>query len=250
MILLSRRTFFAAAAGFCGAFWPARGKPWATDVGVYTEPTLAPCMRAVGRDFTARYGAGVAVLTASPTLLLEQIEHNAAHDLLIVPPDFMDEAEKRNFVTRASRRDAWRDQLVIATRAPAGPRGADPRVVLAAGSVAVTDASIAASLDGYAILQAAGLAGAAQEIVGVATTQDAAFMVTSGATRSALLYLTDVRADATLVAAAALEKVPAAAFSLALNPQPPSRNAAKFLDFLATDHAASILKQAGLEIPA
>ena len=200
------------------------------------------------RQFTARFGAGVAVLTAPPTLLLEQIHHNAAHDLLIVPPAFMDEAEKQIFVTRASRSDAWRDLLVIATRAPAGLAVAEPRTVLAAGSVAVTDASVAASLDGTAILQAAGLSGAAQEIVGVATTQDAAFMVTSGATRSALLYLTDIRADPALAVAALLEKTPPASFSVAMNPQPPSKNAAKFRDFLATDHAVSILKQAGLEM--
>ncbi len=246
---LTRRGLLGGGAAAV-AVTAAHAGGWAADVGIYAEPTLAPGLRAVGRLFTAKHGAGVAVLTAPAPLLLEQIQHNAAHDLLIVPASFMDEAVKLNYVRAQTRQDSWRDKLVIAAAAgaPLGNSGGLP-ALLGLGTVAVTDATVAATLDGHAVLRALSLTGAAH-VQGVANTADGAFMVATGALAMALVYLTDVRANPRLAVAATLDAAPPVLFAVALNPDPPSRNAQAFLDFLATEPAKERLRHAGLELPA
>ena len=244
MIHLTRRAALAGATLFASA---AHAAPWATDVGIYSEPTLAPALRAAGRLFTSRHGAGVAVLTAPAPLLLDQIQHNAAHDLLIVPASFMDEAVRLGYVRQQSRKDTWRDSLVIAARA-GGPGGQDPKAVLAHGIIAVTDQTVASTLDGGGVLNASGLAAVAR-VQGVGSTADAAFMVAHGTVPLCLVYLTDVRADPSLSVAATLPVAPVV-FATGLNPSPPSRNAQTFMDFLATDEAMAVLRRSGLEFAA
>jgi len=248
MMLLGRRgALGAAAAAVLLAGRPAAAAPWATDIGLYAEPTLAPVLRDIGRLFTARHGAGVAVLTAPPTLLLEQIQHNAAHDLLIVPSAFMDEAVKSSFVAPASRRDAWKNPLVIATAGTAP--STDLATLFASGPVAVTDPTVASALDGQSVLK--NLDGAqAARIIGVANTGDAADLLLAGSARSALLYLTDVRARPGLSVAVSLAGSPPEHVAFALNPNPPSKNAIIFYDFLATTASRDRLSAAGLEISA
>jgi len=245
--LLRRRALLSGGVAVL-AVTAARAGGWATDVGVYAEPTLAPAVRAAARLFTARHGAGVAVLTAPAPLLLEQIRHNAAHDVLIIPASLMDEAVKRNYVRPQTRRDAWRDKLVIAGAAgSAQASSGNLNALLRRGPIAITDATVASTLDGHAVLDALGLTGSAH-IQGVANTADAAFMVASGALPLALVYLTDVRANRTLEIAANLDTAPPVTFASALNPDPPSRNAQAFLDFLATEPAVAQLRLAGLEV--
>jgi ABC-type molybdate transport system substrate-binding protein len=212
---------------------------------LYAEPTLAPALRRVGHAFTEKFGPGVSVLTAPPTLLLEQIQHNAAHDVLIVPAATMDEAQARGFVTAASRKNAWTNAFVIA--AAAGAAKTDLATLFAAGPIAVTDATVAAAFDGHALLATLGAPPPAR-IIGVANTRDAADLLLAGGARSALLYLTDVRARPGLSVAVALEKTPPAAFAFAMNPHPPSKNAQAFVDFLTTPQAVALLHGAGLEI--
>ncbi len=225
----------------------SRAAAWATDVGVYTEPTLVPALRAAGRIFTGLHGAGVAVLAAPAPLLLEQIQHNAAHDLLIVPASFMDDAVRRGYVEARSRRDGWRDDLVIAA-ASGTDTGQDARILLARGTIAVTDQTVASTLDGHAVLEALGLT-SFSHVQGVANTSDAAFMVATRAVPLALVYQTDVQADRRLAVAARLAAAPVV-FATGLNPAPPSRNAQAFMDFLATDAAIAELRRAGLEVSA
>jgi ABC-type molybdate transport system substrate-binding protein len=228
----------------------ARAGNWANDVGIYTEPTLAPALRGVGKLFTTQFGPGVAVLTAPATLLLEQIRHNAAHDLLIVPASFMDQAASLRYIAAPTRRDGWHDRLVITAAANgATVRPSSLAALLAGGSIAVTDATVASSLDGHAVLDTLGLSHTAA-IVGVANTEDAAFMVRTGAVHFALVYETDVRANPALVVAAKLDATPPAQFAVALNPDPPSRNAQAFMNFLSDSRAVAVLRDAGLEMPA
>jgi molybdate transport system substrate-binding protein len=246
MTKISRRCLLGA--GMIALSAPgARAAPWATEVGVYAEPTLAPALRAAGRLFTSRHGAGVAVLTAPAALLLEQIQHNAAHDVLIVPAAYMDQAVARGYVRARSRRDAWRDELVIAMAAGASG-GQDAHALLARGTIAVTDPTIASTLDGRAVLDGLGL-GATARVQGVGSTADAAFMVARGTVLLGLVYLTDVRADPSLSVAAKLA-APPVTFAMGMNPAPPSRNAQAFMDFLATDAATAELRHWGLGLAA
>ena len=240
---------FAATGAGCLVATAARAGAWARDVGVYAEPTLAPGLRAVGRAFTAEQGAGVAVLTAPAPLLLAQIQHNAAHDLLIVPASFMDQAALLKYVQPRSRRPAGRNRLVVVAAAGTlPPAGADLASLLAEGSIAVTDPTPADTLDGHAVLAALGLKPA--HVFGVADTGDAVAMVQSGAARFALVYQTDARANAGLAVVATPDAAPPTDYAVALNPDPPSRNAQAFLDFLATGSSLGMLRRAGLEIAA
>jgi ABC-type molybdate transport system substrate-binding protein len=248
MTVLARRALLLGGSVAMLAATAVRAEGWATDVGVYTEPTLAPAIGAAGRLFTARHGPGVAVLTAPAPLLLAQIQHNSAHDLLIVPSAFMDEAAKRDYVQPGTRHDAWRNRLVIATAAGVAPNKTNSLTdMLAGGPIAITDPTQASTLDGHAVLDTLGLTASAH-VLGVANTGDAVFMVTTGAARFALVYLTDVRANRGLVVAATLDAVPPVTYSVALNPHPPSRNAQGFLDFLGTGPVVAGLREAGLEL--
>jgi molybdate transport system substrate-binding protein len=243
MTHISRRACLLGAGTIAVSTSGVRAAPWATEVGVYTEPTLAPAVRAAGRFFTARHGAGVAVLTAPAPLLLEQIQHNAAHDVLIVPAAFMDQAVARGYVRAESRRDAWHDDLVIAAAAGASG-GQDARALLGRGTIAVTDPTVAATLDGRAVLDGLGL-GVTAHVQGVGSTADAAFMVAQGTVKLGLVYVTDVRANPALSVAAILAAAPVV-FAMGMNPAPPSRNAQAFMDFLATDAAMAELAHWGL----
>jgi ABC-type molybdate transport system substrate-binding protein len=160
----------------------------------------------------------------------------------------MDEAAKLNYVRPATRRNAWRDALVIAGAAGA-PVGSSQSLtsLLGQGTIAVTDATFASTLDGHAVLDALGVTASAH-VQGVANTGDGAFMVATGALPLALVYLTDVRANPRLAVAATLNSASPVTFAVALNPDPPSRNAQAFLDFLATEPAAEELRRAGLEL--
>jgi ABC-type molybdate transport system substrate-binding protein len=241
----TRRTMLVAAGAALAAPAIARAAGgWARDVGVYVEPTLAPAMGAVGRAFTRVQGVGVAVGAASAPLLLAQFARTGLADLLIVPGPWMDRALAQGGFDPATRREAWRNPLVLAARAPA-PESRDLAALLAAGPLALTDPTEASTLDGRASLAAAGLA--APRVIGTATTADAAFLVVSGAAHTALVFRTDAGPRSGLAVVAPLPLVPPVTYAMAMSAAPPSRNARAFADFLSGKRARDLLTSHGLE---
>jgi ABC-type molybdate transport system substrate-binding protein len=249
-MLRRRHVFGLAAAAPFALVRAARAGGWAEDAGIHTEPSLQPALRGTADAFTSNTGINVAVLAAPAALLLAQIQRNAAEDILVLPVPFMDEAEKRNYVAAGTRRDAWRNPLVLAVPARAASAGGDAGAILARGPVALPDASPACSVDGHAVLDRLGLTAKAPKVIGTANTLDAAFLVTTGAASSALIFATDLRAMPSLGLGAALPAPLAQSIAFALNRDPPGKHARALWTFLQTKETISRLQAAGLEVMA
>jgi molybdate transport system substrate-binding protein len=248
MMFRRRHLFGIAASAPFALIGAARAGGWAEHAGIHTEPSLRPALREAADAFTAATGIGVAVLTAPAPLLLAQIQRNPAEDILVLPSHFMDDADKRNYIARDTRQDAWRNPLVLAVDAGAKPASAD--AILARGTIALPDATVASSLDGRAVLEQLGLTTKAAKLIGTANTLDAAYLVTTGAAASALIYATDLRAMPALALGAVLPASAAQPLSFALNRDPPSKHARALWDFLQTQQAKTRLQSAGLEMTA
>jgi len=221
------------------------------DIGVFADLPLRAAMAAASRAYANAGPGEVAVLASPATLILAQIAHNPSADILVLPQAFMDEAVRRDFIDPASRRDSWQNTIVLAVRAgDAASPGEDLKALVAGASVAVTDPTVASTLDGQAIANRLGLAGAAGKIIGVANTDDAVFMLRRGDVRFAIVLATDLAANPGLKQAAALPSTEPMAYAFALSRRPPSRNAQAFYDFLNTADGHAALQRAGLEIAA
>src|SRR5580704_4346509 len=117
----------------------------APDVIVYGDPTLRHALLDVGARFTARTGVPVHVFAAPPTLILAQLRHEVWNDVVVTLAPWMDQAEQAGVIQKGTRTGAWRNSLVLARAAGATP-GND--------TVAVTDPTPAATIDGPAVLAA------------------------------------------------------------------------------------------------
>jgi ABC-type molybdate transport system substrate-binding protein len=221
------------------------------DIGVFADLPLRAAMAAAGSHYSNADPGAVAVLASPAPLILAQIAHNPSADILVLPPAFMDEAVRREFIDTASRRDNWRTAIVLAGRAgEAASAGQDLKALLAGASLAVTDATVASTLDGQAIATRLGIGGVAGKIIGVANTDDAAFMLRRGDVRFAILLATDLATNPDLKQVAPLPGIEPMAYAFALSRRPPSRNAHAFYDFLNTSDGQVALQRAGLEIAA
>ncbi|HLB97956.1 MAG TPA: substrate-binding domain-containing protein [Acetobacteraceae bacterium] len=215
---------------------PARAA--APDVIVYGDPTLRHALLDVGARFTAQTGVPVHVFAAPPTLILAQLRHQVWNDVVVTQAPWMDRAEQVGVIAKDTRTGAWRNTLVLARAAGVTP---------ANDTVAVTDPTPAASVDGPAVLAAMG--GPAAHFQGVANTAEVAFLLDTGAAAQGLVYLTDVRADPELsiagpVADTAYTPI---VYAAAISTLTHSPNAHAFLDYLASAAAIEVLRADGLE---
>lgn len=211
-------------------------------VTVFCDPALKPAVRALGS--LADYS--VAPLCAPAPLMLAQLARHTRDDVLFTLTTAMDAAGHASRIRAASRIDGFANPLVLACLAGTAPSVARARL---RARLAVTDATVISGLDGRAVLAANGISSA--NVWGVASTADAAFLLLSGAVDLALLYQTEVRADARLAVAMRLDADPAlTAISAALNAKSVSPNAGAFLALLQSPAARTTLSQAGLAVPA
>jgi molybdate transport system substrate-binding protein len=255
--VVSRRSWLAAMPAIATllavpahAAEPASGRASIPDVAVFCEPTLAPALRTVGTLFRRRHDAPVHVFSATPSGLLAMIERQTQTDLLISQRGWIDAGLGRGLVLGAGRVGSWRNQLVIAGRADETPVPlTELPNRLGTGHFAATDPTNAASFDAPSVLARVGLAQPlADRLVGAANTDDVAFLLTSGAARFGLLYITDVRADPRLVVVAGLPgSEPPILYDAAPAKNVASPNAMPFLDFLRGAEASAGLRAAGLE---
>ncbi|HKM63023.1 MAG TPA: substrate-binding domain-containing protein [Acidisphaera sp.] len=217
----------------------------AADVIVFCDRTLQHGLRKAGETFTAQTGAPVRLFSTSPRGMVAQIAHITQTDVLITQQPVMDGASA--IIRPDTRTGAWRNSLVFAARAGEAPSASNLPEMLGDGRLAVTDPIADAPFDGRAILQQLGaLDAVASRIDGTPDTKQAAFLVTSGAAKLALVYATDVRADPRL-AVTALVSVPVPPYAAAVVTISRSPNAAGFVAFLRTPEATSALHDAGLE---
>jgi len=133
---------------------------------------------------------------------------------------------------------------------PAGPL--DPARLSGTGRIAIVDAPVAtAGGDTRQALEAAGLwDGLQSRLIGVAGTDDAAFLLAEGKAQFAVIYATDLAANPGLASAGTLadESYPPIIYWVAETSAKVSPNAAKFEAFLREPSARDSLRKDGLEV--
>jgi molybdate transport system substrate-binding protein len=219
-------------------------------VTVFCDPSLVPVLRGFDGFSRAQAGAPLAVLSTTAAGMLAQIQRHTRNDVLFTLSTAMDQAVRSGFVVPGTRKNGFANALVLAGRAgrysaPAGP--AAWQGLLQNARIAVTDDTTASGLDGRAVLQANGLKAA--QVQGVATTADAAFLVTTNAADLALIYRTEALADPRLTMLMALNADPALTnYSVAVNAKAVSPNAPVLLALLGSSIGAAMLHKAGLGV--
>jgi molybdate transport system substrate-binding protein len=210
---------------------------------VYGDPTLAHALRAVGARFSAQTGVPVHVFSAPPAVILAQLRHEVWNDVVVTLVPWMDRAEQAGVIEPGTRTGAWRTTLVMARATDPAPSGVTP----ANDTVAITDPTPAATIDGPAVLAALGLHPA--HVQGVANAAEVAFLLDTGAAAQGLVHLTDVRADPKLSVAAPVADTAYSpiVYAAAISTLTHSPNARAFLDYLHSPAATEVLHAAGLE---
>jgi molybdate transport system substrate-binding protein len=215
----------------------------APDIIVYGDPTLAHALRAVGARFSAQTGVPVHVFSAPPAVILAQLRHEVWNDVVVTLVPWMDRAEQAGVIEPGTRTGAWRTTLVMARATDPAPSGVTP----ANDTVAITDPTPAATIDGPAVLAALGLHPA--HVQGVANAAEVAFLLDTGAAAQGLVHLTDVRADPQLSVSAPVADTAYSpiVYAAAISTLTHSPNARAFLDYLHSPAATEVLHAAGLE---
>jgi molybdate transport system substrate-binding protein len=226
--------------------WAAAADVAAPDVIVYGDPTLAHALRDVAARFTAQTGIPVHVFSAPPTLILAQLRHSVWNDVVMTLAPWMDQAEQAGVIVPGTRTGTWRTTLVLARavgRTPPTEQANDP----ANDTIAITDATPAATIDGPAVLAALGLHPA--HVTGVANAAEVGFLLDTGAAAQGLIHLTDARADPKLSVAApvAASAYPPIVYAAAISTLTHSPNAHAFLDYLHSPAATEVLSADGVE---
>jgi ABC-type molybdate transport system substrate-binding protein len=236
--MLARVVMALVVALVAALGWAAPARAAAPDVIVYGDSTLSHALHDVGARFTAQTGVPVHVFAAPPTLILAQLRHAVWNDVVVTLAPWMDQAEQAGVIAPGTRTGAWRTTLVLA-RATASSAAND--------SLAITDPTPAATIDGPAVLAALGLHPA--HVQGVANTAEVGFLLDTGAAGQGLVHLTDVRADPRLSVAApvAPSAYPPIVYAAAISTLTHSPNAHAFLDYLHAPAATEALRADGLE---
>ena len=242
-MIIERRRVLQASAVLPLAAMASAAPAATTDIVLNCDTALAPVMTAATARFFQQSSVRVRVFATGPGLILPQLARQIQNDLICTRRDAVDAAASADLVAAGAPRGAWRNRLVIAARAGAGPAAAK-------GRIAVSDPTPASDMDGPAILDGLGLGQAA--VLGVIDTDEVAFLLLHGQADAGLLHLTDIHANPGL---AVLSAVPDAAAppitysitvtKLARRPSPQA-----FVDFLMASEGATMLRSLGLEAAA
>lgn len=233
----------------------------APDVVVFCEPTLRPAVNDAASLWRARTDVPVRVFASPTWALLQQIAHHARDDVVIGEGDGeAQDATARDLVKPQTLQRLWRNRLVVAAlkSATANPGPGSPSTMgglaALAGKVpiAVVDPwAAAAGSDSEKSLQALGLWQAVStNSIGAPDTADAGYLLTNGKVRLAIVYATDVAADARLTIG---ERLPAASYPpivywTAETQHALSPNTARFIAFLQDPAVRRRLPADGLEL--
>jgi molybdenum ABC transporter molybdate-binding protein len=221
------------------------------DLVVFCEPTLRPVLAQIGALWQSRTGTPVRVIAAPTPLLLEQLYHHIRSDLIVAQGDPA-QAVERNLIKAETRFDAWRNRLVVAQRAGQAANSWATALQDGKDRIALVDEALAT--EGKATQQAfesTGLHDAtAGRSIGTADTADAAFLLTTGAARFAVIEATDLAADPALAPAGALadESYPPIRYWIAQTSATVSPDTARFEAFLRDKPAQEIARRNGLEV--
>jgi molybdate transport system substrate-binding protein len=233
---IGRRRLFQLAA-LLPVAWAGSARADTTDLVVACDTALGPALVAAAAGYASRTGIRVRVFPTSVGLIVPQLEHEVQNDIVVTQVNILDQAAKAGQLAAGKSVGPWRNPLVLGAR-PDEPAPDD--------IIAVTDPSPASLLDGHAIL--ARMQRHPGRVMGAVDTAGVSFLLTTGAARSGLLYLTDARANRFDI----LATVPGDVFPTPMIAAAISRNARRpdpdgFLAFLATPDATDLLHKSGLE---
>ncbi len=234
--------------------------PVAPDVVVFCEPTLRPVVTELGAQWTKETGIPVRVFAAPTWANLAQLTRHTRDDVIIGEGDAAAaNAGAQNLIKGESVQRLWQNRLVAAALADelAKARAASPALPLDLAAVAgkapiaIVDPGVAeAGTESQAALQALGVWDAVRgKSIGVASTADAAFLLSEGSVKLAVLYATDVAGHPDFAVTDTLpEAAPPIVYWAAQTQRALSPNAAKFLDFLHRPEVRAQGKTAGLAV--
>jgi ABC-type molybdate transport system substrate-binding protein len=229
---------------------PARAEiSSAPDVVVFVEPTLRHALENVGAMFRARTGAPVRIFAAPSMMLVREVPFTR-DDVMILEDAVIADALARKVAADAPPVKLGRNHIVVAHRGTGTPRPLAELVL--SGPVAIVDAAVPDTLGAVSHGVLAGVRWPAEgaRIIGVARDEDATYLLRTGAADYAVVYQTDVSADAAFAVAAPLpDPATPIAYSAALSTHNSSPNAEKFLTFLKSPEAQTRLRADGLEAP-
>lgn len=230
--------------------------PVAPDVVVFCEPTLRPVITALGRQWTEETGIPARIFAAPTWANLAQLVRHTRDDVIIGESDTAAaKAEAQNLIKGETLFRLWQNKLVVAAlvtdQAKSPARPLDLAAVAGKAPIAIVDPDVAtAGADTREALQTLGLWNAVNgKSIGVVDTADAAFLLSAGDVKLAVLYATDVAGHPDF---AVTDTLPAAGppivYWAAQTERALSPNAAKFLDFLRRDQVRARGRDAGLEV--
>lgn len=228
----------------------------APDVVVFCDPALCHSVRRLGVMFRARTGVPVRLICAPGRLMAEQLTRNERDDILISLSPVVQRLASSGLADPQPSVGAWRNRLVVAGKGTdAGATPATPGrlpALLADRKFGAPDAGPNAIVDTAALIRRLGLEQAlAGRIVGELDTGGVAWLLAHDQVGLGLVLATDAR-DRGFPTAVAIpdDAYPAVRYAAAFARYVLSRNAAAFMQFMATDQARSSLTQSGLEIEA
>jgi hypothetical protein len=154
----------------------AAGRAAGGDLAVNCDTTLAPALRKVADAYKARFGGHVFIFATGPGLILPQLVREIQNDIVVTQTAILEQAAQAGVIAAAPVRAQWRNPLVIAGRAGAATTD---------GAFAVTDPSPASDIDGPC--PAGPLAIKPARTLGAVDTDEAAFLLTTGAAQAGLV---------------------------------------------------------------
>jgi len=234
--------------------------PVAPDVVVFCEPTLRPVVTALGRQWTTETRIPVRVFAAPTWANLAQLTRHTRDDVIIGEGDAAaDSATAQNLIKGATVFKLWQNKLVAASlaaelskaRAASATTRLDLASVAGKAPIAIVDPGVAeAGTESQQALRSLGLWDAVtSKSIGVVDTADAAFLLSEGDVKLAVLYATDVIGHPDFAVTDALPATGqpivywAAQTERALSP-----NAGKFVDFLNRAEVRAKGRDVGLEV--
>jgi molybdate transport system substrate-binding protein len=234
--------------------------PVAPDVVVFCPLTLRPVVTQLGRQWTQETGIPVRVFAAPTWANLAQLARHTRDDVIIGEGDAAAaSAGAQNLIKSETLLQLWQNKLVAASlaaelskaRAASATTPLDLASVAGKAPIAIVDPGVAtAGAESQQALQSLGLWDAVtSKSIGVVDTADAAFLLTQGDVKLAVLYATDVAGHPDF---AVTDTLPAAnppiVYWAAQTERALSPNAAKFLDFLHRAEVRAQGREAGLEV--
>ncbi len=234
--------------------------PVAPDVVVFCEPTLRRVVTDLGAEWRKETGVPVRVFAAPTWANLAQIARHTRDDVIIGEGDAVAaSATAQHLIKGETVLRLWQNKLVVAAltseldkaHAASPPLRLNLASVAGNAPIAIVDPPVAeAGVDTEKALRVLGLWDVARaKSVGVVDTADAAFLLSKGSVKLAVLYATDVTPDPAFVVT---DNLPAAdqpiVYWAAQTQRAMSPNTTKFLDFLRRADVRERGRDAGLEV--